>query len=798
MGGEIVVVGAGGIGGMIAARLSRAGERVRLVVRPGRAERYQHGITVRDGDGETWSTGIEIAESIAELRPADTAIVVIATKAFDTAEVVRALLDAGLDGTPVVCAQNTTVNEPIVSRVTRTIAGMVVYFGADTEGTATLVDRGDPLAITLGSYPDGVDPWVEDFAARCKLAGFVVTVTPDVGSIRWNKLVLNLDSALSAICSVTNTQMRSEEELVDFRRAVRHEAEAVLAAAGVRYAPLAPVVRAAPDLSVPDSYSSTWHDLAQRRGRVETSLLNGEIVRLGALTGVATPYNSVLTAQCLEMAATEAAPGLLTVDELRAQVDADRARPRDVVTDPHRPSLHLMPPNGWLNDPNGPFLRDGEYHLFFQYNPHSARWERPHWAHASSTDLSHWDFRGVALRPGPDHYDQDGCFSGCVVDDDGTPTIVYTGVEGAGPERVETTCLARGDDLLEAWTKEPSNPVARDPHMSGSLGFRDPFVWRDATGDWLKIVGSGSAAGGSLLLFRSPDLLDWTFVSTMFTLAADGWPGIDTGTMWECPQLVSYGGTHLLIFSIYRHGDAVWFAGDFDGRQFAPRTGGLLDHGHGYFAPAVLVEPAGRTLVWGWCRETRSDSRIDAAGWAGVMSLPRELRLGADGHPRHAFAGELTRLRAHEAQTIAPARAVGRTVVARDARRAELRLSAAVEDAPAFALQVLASPDGTEGTVIRYDGGRAELVVDRTNASRTDRVAGSVLTAPLRLDAEGLDLHVIVDHSLVEIIANERVSLTFRVYPDSPWATACTLVTHREAPSVAVRHWPLTARTDRS
>ena len=34
-----------------------------------------------------------------------------------------------------------------------------------------------------------------------------------------------------------------------------------------------------------------------------------------------------------------------------------------------RQKLHLMPPTGWLNDPNGLCQFDNVYHAFFQYSP---------------------------------------------------------------------------------------------------------------------------------------------------------------------------------------------------------------------------------------------------------------------------------------------------------------------------------------------------------------------------------------------------------------------------------------------
>ena len=112
------------------------------------------------------------------------------------------------------------------------------------------------------------------------------------------------------------------------------------------------------------------------------------------------------------------------------------------VTPPF-PALHIRPERGWLNDPNGTCRCDGVYHVFFQYNPAAPLHANVHWGHVSSTDLVRWQEHPVALVPRPGRIDGAGCWSGCVVDDGGIPTAVYTanpdarvaGLGRVGPQR---------------------------------------------------------------------------------------------------------------------------------------------------------------------------------------------------------------------------------------------------------------------------------------------------------------------------------------------------------------------------
>jgi beta-fructofuranosidase len=74
---------------------------------------------------------------------------------------------------------------------------------------------------------------------------------------------------------------------------------------------------------------------------------------------------------------------------------------------------------------------------------------RVHWGHAVSDDLCAWSVWPDALEPSNEGPDAGGCWSGCVVDDAGTPTAVYSGLDPSSSAAV-TVCLARGDARIRA------------------------------------------------------------------------------------------------------------------------------------------------------------------------------------------------------------------------------------------------------------------------------------------------------------------------------------------------------------
>jgi beta-fructofuranosidase len=154
------------------------------------------------------------------------------------------------------------------------------------------------------------------------------------------------------------------------------------------------------------------------------------------------------------------------------------------------------------------------------------------------------------------------------------------------------------------------------------------------------IVGSGERGrGGCALLYRSQDLRHWEYLHTL----AEGTPS-EPWAMWECPDFFETGGQHCLLHS--SSGKVSWSTGDYDihEHRFAVKRQGLVDQG-AFYAPKGFRAPDGRRILWGWIQETRPDAVFEAAGWAGVMSLPRVLTIGKEGQLEINPAVEVAKLR---------------------------------------------------------------------------------------------------------------------------------------------------------
>ncbi|MBR3873847.1 MAG: NUDIX domain-containing protein [Clostridia bacterium] len=298
-----------------------------------------------------------------------------------------------------------------------------------------------------------------------------------------------------------------------------------------------------------------------------------------------------------------------------------------------RPVWHLAPQANWMNDPNGCIFYQGKYHAFWQCNPYAPRWSSMHWAHAVSEDLIHWTYLPVALAP-DQPYDDDiggGCFSGSAIEKDGRLYLMYTGVK----DRRQAQCLASSADGI-TFEKEALNPLIPGPPEGHSPGFRDPKVLKH-NGCYYVLVGSSKDGDGCAVLYRSGDLLNWSYVGV--AAKSNG----QYGDMWECPDLFQLDGKWVMTVCPMHMERCItrYFVGemDFDTGVFTKEAEGTLDMGWEYYAPQTF-QHTGDTRIqiawqghWDWMPFACPPS-TEEEGWRWSMAIPRILWLDDTLHIR--------------------------------------------------------------------------------------------------------------------------------------------------------------------
>lgn len=278
----------------------------------------------------------------------------------------------------------------------------------------------------------------------------------------------------------------------------------------------------------------------------------------------------------------------------------------------NRPQFHFTTRRGWINDPNGLILHDGEYHLFYQHNPYEREWENMHWGHAVSRDLVHWQELPDALFP-----DSLGTmFSGSAVTDHdntagwnkGKTAAMVAAYTAASPER-QTQCIAYSLDGGRTFTKYAGNPVIDSKKVWNSQDTRDPKVFWYAPGShWVLVLNERDGHS----IYTSANLRDWTYESHV------------TG-FWECPELFELpvdNDPDNTLWVMYGASGS-YMLGSFDGRIFTPSAGKYrYTTGSIYAAQTFSGLPDGRRVQIGWGRISHPGMPFN-----GMMMIPTELTL---------------------------------------------------------------------------------------------------------------------------------------------------------------------------
>jgi 2-dehydropantoate 2-reductase len=322
---RIIIVGAGAVGGVVAANLAMAGTSVVAVARGEHARVMRESGLRYESPGGTRIVELPVATSVGEIDVTHDDVFMLGVKSQDTAGVLNDLRAAGVTDQPIVCMQNGVDNERRALRLFPNVYGICVMLPADhlSPGVVRVWTAPSSGLLDVGRYPHGADDLSVQLAATLEAATFGSIPRDDIMSWKYRKLLMNLGNAVEAVCGRDGIGGRLGEM-------VRSEGETVLASAGIT------VVNAEDDQTrrgdalriqpVGDEQrragGSSWQSLRRGTGTIETDYLTGEIVLLGRLHGVPTPANSALQDLAARMARTGEPPASRTGDDVLKSIDA--------------------------------------------------------------------------------------------------------------------------------------------------------------------------------------------------------------------------------------------------------------------------------------------------------------------------------------------------------------------------------------------------------------------------------------------------------------------------------------------
>jgi beta-fructofuranosidase len=457
---------------------------------------------------------------------------------------------------------------------------------------------------------------------------------------------------------------------------------------------------------------------------------------------------------------------------VRAEAAVKAAAPA-AQADPARPIFHVMAPAQWMNDPNGPIFHKGYYHLFYQLHPYSDKDGTKFWGHVRSRDLVKWEHLPIALAPSNDKGEEAIWSGSCTLNGLGQAMIFYTSIaQGKSAFDHAEQWAAIGDDDLIHWRKSPANPVLSEMlHGEKKIyDWRDPFVFHEGNRTFLVTGGHLAKKGKAAVNIyeaENPELTKWKYRGVLFEI-----PEAPTA---ECPNFFKLGDQWVLFVSPY--GKVQYFVGDFDTKtcRFEARTKGLADYGPNFYAPNTMLLEDGDRIVWGWVTGFPS-----GRGWNGCLSVPRRLSVTRDGVLRQVPAPELARLRGEPSE------------------RRDLHLESRDEALPlprTNALEIQADIDLGSAKAItlefRPEAKDRKPIVIGCDGEQVTLDGVSALLSASKDRARKVELRMFVDHSVLEVLANETIWLTKTISLLDPNST---LVLHSDggaATLTSLQAWPV-------
>ena len=474
-------------------------------------------------------------------------------------------------------------------------------------------------------------------------------------------------------------------------------------------------------------------------------------------------------------------------------------------TDYYRPVYHHTPLYGWMNDPNGLVYKDGEYHLYFQYNPYGSRWGNMHWGHSVSKDLVHWEHLDPAIAR--DTLGQ--IFSGSVVVDAnnsagyGKDALIafYT---SASDEHGQIQCMAYSTDNGRTYTKYEKNPILTP--FDGLRDFRDPKVfWYEPAQKWYMIV----SADKNMRFYSSADLKQWEYLSQF----GEGY-GVQPN-QFECPDFIQLpvdgnkdNMKWVMIVNInpgclFGGSATEYFVGTFDGKEFKcdndKSVTKWLDFGKDHYATVCFSNTGDRVIAVPWMSNWQYANITPIRQNRGANALPRELSLyskGGEVYMAANVAKEVEALR-KETRKVDNFSLKGEQTISDVVAAEECAFEVEVDVTPGKSQTVgfdLVNDKG-EKTKIYLDMKSGRIVMDRSESglvafgeksephfkeNHDRRKTESVnyvndfalgTWAPLSLcEGKTYHLNVFVDKCSVEIFVDGgRIAMTNLVFPTSPY-----------------------------
>ncbi|NRT33023.1 beta-fructofuranosidase [Clostridium beijerinckii] len=295
-----------------------------------------------------------------------------------------------------------------------------------------------------------------------------------------------------------------------------------------------------------------------------------------------------------------------------------------------RNKFHIEMPFGLVNDPNGLSYYNGEYYIFYQWNPFGCEHKTKHWGLVKTKDFINFTKPEIILKP-EEWFDKNGCYSGGAYVKDDTLKLFYTGnVKDSNNERKSYQCMV---DYKDGSFEKKGVLIDKQPE-GYTAHFRDPMIFVENEIYYMIVGVQTEDLKGRALIYKSDDINKWSFAGELKT-------DVDNlGYMWECPNIIKVNEDKFaFMFSpqglkeeefkyqnIYQSGYLIGEL-NFDDVSLNNHTEFKeIDMGFDFYAPQVFNHD-GKNIMIGWIGMPDKDDEYLSSeyGWMFGLTMPRVL-----------------------------------------------------------------------------------------------------------------------------------------------------------------------------
>lgn len=425
-----------------------------------------------------------------------------------------------------------------------------------------------------------------------------------------------------------------------------------------------------------------------------------------------------------------------------------------------RPKYHITAEIGSLADPCGFVYFNGQYHLYFQYNPYTVFRNTATWGHLVSDDMIQWNYAPVAI-PRTDDYD---IWSGnCVVD--------YNNVSGLGENVLLAYCteydgtnqsnaIYYSYDGYKFERYKTFLFASQSPTASSSKDFRDPKVIWYPVGEYYIM---SICCYKSVAFYKSTDLINWTYVNKY-----------DYELQMECPNIVYYEEYDCMAIFMAISGTTYAFYGKWKDDGFSILTGGKsINGGYPYAMDTLTNSPDGKVYGIAFCSPSKSTTlynlmtSIVELDMTNISTTEKASQMKCIQKPLDLLLGTFTKLDSFEYNVTAKKSYNLPINLSSGYVHLEFDYSGVEEDARGKYPSIRLFASATEYLLIQYNKPGNYIAVNRTYCGDKTNYNGLVPTSEtFALIDDKLMLDILFDERIVEIFVNGgEVAITVPVLP---------------------------------